>query len=93
MYRVYHSPRLFQTFATRKAAERHVDAYERRTGIVLVIVQITPSPIDALRHHVTGAIQRGEAVPVVCQPIPFRESECGGAFDGVIVSSDADSGL
>lgn len=26
-------------------------------------------PIDRLRHHVTGAIERGEAEPIVEQPI------------------------
>lgn len=31
--------------------------------------------------------------PIVSGPVDFNESDCGGAFDGFQVTSDADSGL
>jgi hypothetical protein len=30
-------------------------------------------PLDRLRHHVTGAIERGEAVAIVCEPVPLAD--------------------
>lgn len=39
---------------------------------------MTTNPLDRLRHHVTGAIERGEAAPIVEQPRLVRESSPAG---------------
>lgn len=49
-------------------------------------------PID---REVCGlcASEAREAYEQALWPVPFREEDCGGAFDGFSVSSDADGGL
>jgi len=42
------------------------------------------TPLELLKHHVTGAIERGEAQPIVVQPapsaLPKRMQEYTGPF-------------
>lgn len=33
--------------------------------------------LERLRHHVTGAIERGEAQAIVCQPVLYRQPATG----------------
>lgn len=56
------------------------------------------SPLERLKHHVTGAIERGEAVAVVEKPLPWHVvnvSTNRGSFGhaGVIVLNENGEGL
>ena len=35
------------------------------------------NPLERLRHHVTGAIERGEAQAIVCQPVTRYQFQLG----------------
>lgn len=61
-------PALFPMFDDARPGKERSAAERYREPSLLDAIREAPAPLQRLRHHVTGAIERGEAEPIVEQP-------------------------